>query len=109
MKYSKKHTIACYEADANQLMRPTAMLDLMQEAANVNATTLGFGFDEMKETNIAWVLSRMHVRFDKLPAWRQDVKDMAQGCTKTLLSARLHFERHRRQCHDKGHYFVAHN
>ena len=74
MKYSKNHTITCYEADANQLMRPTAMLDLMQEAANVNATTLGFGFDEMKETNIAWVLSRMYVRFDKLPAWRQDVK-----------------------------------
>lgn len=74
MKYSKNHTITCYEADANQLMRPTAMLDLMQEAANVNATTLGFGFDEMIETNAAWVLSRMHVRFDKLPAWRQDVK-----------------------------------
>ena len=36
--YSFNHTIACYEADANKVMRPTAMLDLMQEAANVNAS-----------------------------------------------------------------------
>lgn len=71
--YSKNHTIACYEADANQLMRPTAMLDLMQEAANVNATALKFGYDELKESNTAWVLSRMHVRFEKMPFWRQEV------------------------------------
>lgn len=73
MKYSKKHTIACYEADANQLMRPTAMLDLMQEAANTNATALGFGFDELQDSNTAWVLSRMYVKFYKLPEWRQEV------------------------------------
>ena len=44
---SQDHIITCYEADAKQLMRPTAMLDLMQEAANVNASTLGFGYDEI--------------------------------------------------------------
>ena len=71
--YSKDYTITCYEADANQLMRPTAMLDLMQEAANVNATTLGFGYDEMINSNTAWVLSRIHVKFLNTPKWRQEV------------------------------------
>lgn len=71
--YSKNHTIACYEADANQLMRPTAMLDMMQEAANINATALGFGYDELINSNTAWVLSRIHVKFEKLPLWRQEV------------------------------------
>lgn len=71
--YSKKHTITCYEADANQVMRPTAMLDMMQEAANVNATALGFGYDELISSNTAWVLSRTHVKFNKLPLWRQEV------------------------------------
>ena len=71
--YSKNHTIACYEADANQLMRPTAMLDMMQEAANINATALGFGYDELINSNTAWVLSRIHVKFEKLPLWRQVV------------------------------------
>ena len=71
--YSKDFTITCYEADANQRLRPTALLDMMQEAAGVNATTLGFGYDELKETNTAWVLSRMHVKFDHMPMWRENV------------------------------------
>lgn len=71
--FSKGYTITCYEADANQLMRPTAMLDLMQEAANVNASTLGFGYDEMMNSNIAWVLSRTHVKFIDTPKWREEV------------------------------------
>ena len=71
--YSIDHTITCYEADANKMMRPTAMLDLMQEAANVNASTLGFGYDEMMNSNIAWVLSRIHVKFNSTPRWRDEV------------------------------------
>ena len=71
--FSKNYTITCYEADANQLMRPTAMLDLMQEAANVNASTLGFGYDEMMNSNTAWVLSRIHVKFLNTPKWREEV------------------------------------
>lgn len=72
-KYSRNHTITCYEADANNIMRPTAMLDLMQEAANTNAASLGFGYDEMIETNNAWVLSRIHLRFKRYPKWRDEV------------------------------------
>lgn len=72
-KYSINHTIACYEADANKVMRPTAMLDMMQEAANANATELGFGYDEMMAANTAWVLSRIHVRFRRYPKWRDAV------------------------------------
>ena len=71
--FSKDYTITCYEADANQLMRPTAMLDLMQEAANANASTLGFGYDEMMNSNTAWVLSRIHVKFMNTPKWREEV------------------------------------
>ena len=70
---SEEHIITYYEADANQFMRPTAMLDLMQEAANVNASTLGFGYDEMINSNMAWVLSRTHVKFVNTPKWRQEV------------------------------------
>lgn len=72
-KYSINHTIACYEADANKVMRPTTMLDLMQEAANASATSLGFGYDEMIASNTAWVLSRISVRFKNYPQWRDEV------------------------------------
>ena len=71
--YSIDHTITCYEADANKMMRPTTMLDIMQEAANMSATSLGFGYDEMIASNTAWVLSRIHVRFNSYPEWRDTV------------------------------------
>lgn len=72
-KYSEKHTIACYEADANQLLKPTAMLDWMQEIAGQDATRLGFGYDQLMSLNTAWVLSRTHVRFHQYPKWRDTV------------------------------------
>ena len=72
-KYSENYTIACYEADANQLLKPTAMLDWMQEIAGRDATRLGFGYDNLMETQTAWVLSRTHVRFHQYPKWRERV------------------------------------
>lgn len=72
-KYLEKYTISCYEADANQALKPTAMLDWMQEIAGRDATRLGFGYDNLMASNTAWVLSRTHVRFHQYPKWRDNV------------------------------------
>ena len=85
-KYSQDYTISCYEADANQLLKPTAMLDWMQEIAGRDATRLGFGYDELKHTQTAWVLSRTHVRFHQYPKWRDlvNLKTWHKGAFKVL-------------------------
>lgn len=72
-KYSEQRIVSCYEADANHNLRPTAMLDLMQEAAGRDAATLGFGYDDMISGNTAWVLSRIRVVFHKNPKWRDTI------------------------------------
>ena len=72
-KYVEKHSISCYEADAKQLLKPTAMLDWMQEIAGRDATKLGFGYDQLMSSNTAWVLSRTHVCFHQYPKWRETV------------------------------------
>ena len=72
-KYSEKRIVSCYEADANHNLRPTAMLDMMQEAAGRDASVLGFGYDDMISTNTAWVLSRIRVVFHNTPKWRDTV------------------------------------
>ena len=72
-KYSEKSIVSCYEADANHNLRPTAMLDLMQEVAGRDASTLGFGYDDMISSNTAWVLSRIRVVFHNTPKWRDAV------------------------------------
>lgn len=73
-KYTQDYIVSCYEADANQLLKPTAMLDWMQEVAGRDATRLGFGYGELIQNNTAWVLSRTHVRFHQYPKWRDTVK-----------------------------------
>ena len=72
-KYAENYTVACYEADANQTLKPTAMLDWMQEIAGRDAARLGFGYDHLKDVHTAWVLSRTHVRFHQYPKWRDKV------------------------------------
>ena len=42
-KYTEERVVSCYEADSNHNFRPTAMLDLMQEAAGRDASVLGVG------------------------------------------------------------------
>ena len=72
-KYTEQHTVACYESDSAQRLRPTALLDWMQEAGGRSANTLGFGYDDLISSNTTWVLSRTHVRFNHYPKWREQV------------------------------------
>lgn len=72
-KYSEKRIVSCYEANSNHNLRPAALLDMMQEAAGRDASTLGFGYEEMISSNTAWVLSRLRVVFEKYPKWRDEI------------------------------------
>lgn len=72
-KYSEKRIVSCYEANSNHNLRPAALLDMMQEAAGRDASTLGFGYEEMISSNSAWVLSRLRVVFEKYPKWRDEI------------------------------------
>ena len=48
-------------------------MDLAQEIAYWAAQEQGFGYDTLHIHHTAWVLSRMHVRFQKPVAWRDPI------------------------------------
>lgn len=73
-KYEQVITIPCYTTDAAFYLKPAAFMDYMQEIAYLAATRLHFGYDELQELHTAWVLSRMHFKFDNPPKWRDTVK-----------------------------------
>ena len=54
-------------------LKPASFMDLAQEAANLHANSLGFGYDDLIASRTAWVLARMHVVFTDTPKWREDV------------------------------------
>lgn len=72
-KYSAIKRIPSFDVDMSGTMRPTSFLNFAQEAANVHADYIGVGYDSMHITRKAWVLSKMHVIFHKLPKWRDHI------------------------------------
>lgn len=65
--------IPCYCADASWRLKVSSFMDYAQEAANIHAGILGFGYDDLIRTHTAWVLSRMHIKFINPPKWRDEV------------------------------------
>ena len=72
-KFRQEFHIPCYNTDMSWRLKPSSFMDLAQEAANLHAVILGFGYDDMIASKTAWVLSRMHVVFVDTPRWRDDV------------------------------------
>lgn len=72
-KFSADYIIPCYDTDLRMRLKPTAFLNMAQEAANHHAEYLGVGYDTLVELQQAWILSRMKVEFTKLPLWREKV------------------------------------
>lgn len=72
-KYTQNLLIPCYQTDAAWRLKPASFMDLAQEAANLHANILGFGYDDLISSRTAWVLSRMHIEFADTPLWRDEV------------------------------------
>ena len=73
-KFCQDLCIPCYQTDAKMVLKPAAFMDAAQEIAYWAAHELGFGYDSLHIHHTAWVLSRMHIHFVQLPAWRDQVQ-----------------------------------
>lgn len=73
-RFEQNLMIPCYDTDASKLLKTSSFMNYAQEAANLHASVLGFGYDDMMVTRSAWVLSRMHVKFLRHPVWREKVR-----------------------------------
>ncbi len=69
----KTFMLSTLETDINGTMKPGALCNRMQEIAWQDASLNGFGYDELKEQGLMWMLSRFHIEIDKLPQWRDTV------------------------------------
>ena len=57
---------ACH-CDMSGAWKPSSVLETMQETAGVHSRIFGLSRDVMDAMNIAWVVSRLTVKFDRLP------------------------------------------
>lgn len=72
-KFRQDITVPCYQTDSTQALRPASFMDMAQEIAYWAAEELGFGYSTLHLHHTAWVLSRMHIRFQKPVRWSDRV------------------------------------
>ena len=56
MKTSMDFFIHTRDVNYNDIIKPTALLDMFQDLAGIHASELGVGYDVLKEKNYAWVI-----------------------------------------------------
>lgn len=66
--YKEEVLIRSYQTDMNARLRPSALLQLMQEAAGAHAEKLGIGRNALIAQDLAWVLTRIEVEMDRWPS-----------------------------------------
>ncbi len=72
--WSDRIRVRASEADSTALLSPRALCDWLQEAAGNHATALGWAVDQLAARGLTWVLSRLHLRVARYPAWREVVR-----------------------------------
>lgn len=66
--------IRSYEVDAGGRLSIPSIFNLLQDAASNHALRLGVSVHQLLEKNYTWVLSRMLLKMDAFPAWRDPVR-----------------------------------
>ena len=65
--YIQEFRIASYQTDLTARMKPSAILEIMQEMGGAHAELLGVGRSSLMPLNLAWVLTRVEVRMERYP------------------------------------------
>lgn len=79
-----KYPIAYYEVDFKKVLKPSALLNFLQDAATINADNFGFGYNFIYPQNLGWFLIKYHFEFNNYPQDLDDIliKTEARGLAK---------------------------
>lgn len=73
LTYKEDFILKTDQTDTKQNLRYFSFMCLAQEMANVHASILKFGYEELMAQNQVWVLSRAHIKFINPPKWRDKI------------------------------------
>jgi medium-chain acyl-[acyl-carrier-protein] hydrolase len=84
--------VRSYEAGADGCASILSICNYLQEAAGNHAFALGVAIDQLAAQNLFWVLSRLRVRMDTYPKWRDEIRITTWPCGVERLFAHRDFE-----------------
>ncbi|MFI3280718.1 MAG: thioesterase [Rikenellaceae bacterium] len=65
--------VQSFEVDARGYMKPSAIMNICQEAAYLHSAKLGFSYHGLKQLNLAWVLAMARGEIYSCPKWLDKV------------------------------------
>lgn len=71
--WTEVFSVRSFEADAAGLLSIENLCNYLQEAAGNHARALGVSVEQLLERKMTWMLSRLHVKVDRYPSWRDTV------------------------------------
>ena len=72
--WEKEYYLRASDFDKFNHIKPSAVLDLFQDAAGQNAEDIGVGFEEMIKRSYLWVLTKVKFKIILQPGIYQKVK-----------------------------------
>jgi acyl-ACP thioesterase len=67
--FKREFQVNSYHTDLNGKVSIPSIFSFFQEIAWEHASLYGFGYNDLKDHNSFWVLSRIHLEVEKLPKW----------------------------------------
>lgn len=84
MIFKEKIKVKYSEMDYKLALKPSSLLNFLQDFASENAESLGFGYSYITRKNLGWFLLKYHMEFIDYPAGVYDLtlKTEPRGCNK---------------------------
>lgn len=87
------------EMDCDLVLKPSALLQFMQDLASDNAEKLGFGYSYIIKKKLAWFLLKYHIEFEDYPKgiYELKIKTEPRGCNKLFAFRDFEFLHNNKQ------------
>ncbi len=85
--WQEEFKVRAYEAGPDGRVTIHSVCNYLQEAAANHAVAMKVAMDTLKEQNLTWVLSRLHVRMNSYPFWNQVIRIETWPAIKQKLHA----------------------
>ena len=72
-KFVEKITIRSYQTDLHAKATIMSLFNYMLEAAWAHAQVMNWGYEELKNNHLFWVLSRLYMKIEKYPSWQDEI------------------------------------
>ncbi len=72
--FEQEYSVNTTNINTNKQLSLSGLLGFIQDIASAHAQTLNFGYEEMKEKGVFWVLTRQKLRMKKWAKWNDKVK-----------------------------------